>query len=202
MGHPSGFLNFDRTTRVTTRSPVEERVKTWKEFNGYPSPDEELARQGARCMDCGIPFCHSTGCPVYNLIPEWNDLVYRGDWQRSPHPPGDDEQPSRDHRSRSVPAPCEASCTLAINTSPVTIKQLELAIVERGFSEGWVVPRPPRTLTGQAAWRWWEAARAGMAAAQQLRRGGHEVTRVRALPEDRRPPALRHPGLQAGEAHP
>ena len=148
-------------------------MKTWKEFT-ETLPDEELSKQGARCMDCGIPFCHSTGCPVYNLIPEWNDLVYRGDWREAlvrlemtnnlPEITG-----------RVCPAPCEASCTLAINTSPVSIKQLELAIIERGFSEGWVEPRPPRTLTGKRV-AVVGSGPAGMAASQQLCRSGHEVT--------------------------
>jgi glutamate synthase (NADPH/NADH) small chain len=171
MGHPSGFLQFDRKTGHYV-SP-EERVKTWKEFTEN-LPDEELSKQGARCMDCGIPFCHSTGCPVYNLIPEWNDLVYHGEWREAlvrlemtnnlPEITG-----------RVCPAPCETSCTLAINTSPVTIKQIELAIIERGFSEGWVEPHPPRTLTGKRV-AVVGSGPSGMAAAQQLRRSGHEVT--------------------------
>ena len=145
MGHPSGFLNHER--KSYSYLPVDQRVKSWKEF-AIPLAAEELATQGSRCMDCGIPFCHATGCPVYNLIPEWNDLVYRGDWREAlvrlemtnnlPEVTG-----------RLCPAPCEASCTLAINSSPVTIKQIELAIVERGFAEGWVVPRPPAALTGR-----------------------------------------------------
>ncbi|HTP57910.1 MAG TPA: glutamate synthase subunit beta [Spirochaetia bacterium] len=171
MGHPSGFLNFERKTGHY--APIEDRVKTWKEFTDT-LPDEELSKQGARCMDCGIPFCHSTGCPVYNLIPEWNDLVYHGEWREAlvrlemtnnlPEITG-----------RVCPAPCEASCTLAINTSPVTIKQLEYAIIERGFQEGWVQPQPPRTLTGKRV-AVVGSGPAGMAAAQQLRRSGHEVT--------------------------
>ena len=171
MGHPSGFLQFDRKTGHYL-SP-EERVKSWKEFT-EKLPDEELSKQGARCMDCGIPFCHSTGCPVYNLIPEWNDLVYRGEWREAlvrlemtnnlPEITG-----------RVCPAPCETSCTLAINTSPVSIKQIELAVIERGFSEGWVEPRPPRALTGKRV-AVVGSGPSGMAAAQQLRRSGHEVT--------------------------
>ena len=171
MGHPSGFLQFDRKTGHYL-SP-EERVKSWKEFT-EKLPDEELSKQGARCMDCGIPFCHSTGCPVYNLIPEWNDLVYRGEWREAlvrlemtnnlPEITG-----------RVCPAPCETSCTLAINTSPVSIKQIELAVTERGFSEGWVEPRPPRALTGRRV-AVVGSGPSGMAAAQQLRRSGHEVT--------------------------
>ncbi len=125
-------------------------------------------------MDCGVPYCHAMGCPVYNLIPEWNDLVYRGDWKEAlvrlemtnnlPEMTG-----------RVCPAPCETSCTLSINSSPVTIKQVELAIIERGFAEGWVTPRPPTTLTGKRA-AVVGSGPAGLAAAQQLRRAGHEVT--------------------------
>ncbi len=171
MGHPSGFLDNER--KNYSYLPIDERVKTWKEFT-IPVAEEELAKQGARCMDCGIPFCHATGCPVYNLIPEWNDLVYKGDWKEAlvrlemtnnlPEVTG-----------RLCPAPCEASCTLSINTSPVTIKQIELAVIERGFSEGWVVPRPPTTLTGKKV-AVVGSGPAGLAAAQQLRRSGHEVT--------------------------
>ena len=145
MGHPTGFLDLPRVS--SSSLPVDERLKNWKEFT-IPVPEAELARQGSRCMDCGIPFCHSMGCPVYNLIPEWNDLVYRGDWREAlvrlamtnnlPEITG-----------RLCPAPCETSCTLAINAAPVTIKQIELAVVERGFAEGWITPRPPAALTGR-----------------------------------------------------
>jgi len=171
MGNPTGFIDHPRVSGHYL--PVEERVKTWKEFT-IPVPEAELSRQGSRCMDCGIPFCHSTGCPVYNLIPEWNDLVYRGEWKEAlqrleltnnlPEVTG-----------RVCPAPCEASCTLSINSSPVTIKQIELAIAERGFAEGWVVPRPPAHLTGKRV-AVIGSGPAGLAAAQQLRRSGHEVT--------------------------
>ncbi len=171
MGHPSGFLDHPRVSYSLL--PVDERVKSWREFT-VPVPDAELARQGSRCMDCGIPFCHSTGCPVYNLIPEWNDLVYKDDWKEAlvrlemtnnlPEVTG-----------RICPAPCEASCTLSINTSPVTIKQIELAIVERGWSEGWIEPRPPAHLSGKRV-AVVGSGPAGLAAAQQLRRAGHDVT--------------------------
>jgi glutamate synthase (NADPH/NADH) small chain len=171
MGHPSGFLDLSRVSYGML--PVDERVKSWREF-AIPVSDAELSRQGARCMDCGIPFCHTTGCPVYNLIPEWNDLVYKGDWKEAlvrlemtnnlPEVTG-----------RICPAPCESSCTLAINISPVTIKQIELAIVERGFTEGWVVPQPPSSLSGKRV-AVVGSGPAGLAGAQQLRRAGHEVT--------------------------
>ena len=171
MGHPTGFMDQPRVSGHYL--PVDERVKTWKEFT-LPLSDAELGTQGSRCMDCGIPFCHSTGCPVYNLIPEWNDLVYRGDWKEAltrlemtnnlPEITG-----------RICPAPCEASCTLSINQSPVTIKQIELAIAEKGFSEGWIVPRPPTHLSGKRV-AVIGSGPSGLAAAQQLRRAGHEVT--------------------------
>jgi glutamate synthase (NADPH/NADH) small chain len=178
MGHPSGFLDAERVS--STSLPVDQRVKSWREFI-VPVPEAELRRQGSRCMDCGIPFCHATGCPVYNLIPEWNDLVYRGDWREAlvrlemtnnlPEVTG-----------RLCPAPCEASCTLSINAAPVTIKQIELAIVERGFAEGWIQPRPPRTLTGKRV-AVVGSGPAGLAAAQQLRRAGHEVTVFESSPK-------------------
>jgi glutamate synthase (NADPH/NADH) small chain len=178
MGHPSGFL--DRERKSYAYLPVDKRVASWKEFT-IPLSDAELSEQGSRCMDCGIPFCHATGCPVYNLIPEWNDLVYRGDWREAlvrlemtnnlPEVTG-----------RLCPAPCEASCTLSINASPVTIKQIELAIVERGFAEGWIVPRPPTTLSGRTV-AIVGSGPAGLAAAQQLRRAGHEVTVFEASPK-------------------
>jgi glutamate synthase (NADPH/NADH) small chain len=171
MGHPSGFIDLQRVSYSSL--PVDERVRNWREFI-VPVSEVELGRQGARCMDCGIPFCHSTGCPVYNLIPEWNDLVYRGDWKEAlvrlemtnnlPEVTG-----------RLCPAPCESSCVLSINTAPVTIKQIELAIVERGFAEGWIVPRPPTSLTGKRV-AVVGSGPAGLAAAQQLRRAGHDVT--------------------------
>ncbi len=178
MGHPSGFLDAQRVSY--SYLPVDERVKSWREFI-VPLPEAELSRQGSRCMDCGIPFCHSTGCPVYNLIPEWNDLVYRGDWKEAlvrlemtnnmPEVTG-----------RLCPAPCEASCVLSINAAPVTIKQIELAIIERGFQEGWVVPQPPRSLTGRRV-AVVGSGPAGLAAAQQLRRAGHEVTVFESSPK-------------------
>jgi glutamate synthase (NADPH/NADH) small chain len=171
MGHVTGFLDHPRVG--ASYAPVPERRRTWKEFL-IQQPEGELRLQGSRCMDCGIPYCHAMGCPVYNLIPEWNDLVYKGEWREAwvrlemtnnlPEITG-----------RVCPAPCEAACTLSINSSPVTIKQIELAIVERAFAEGWVVPRPPRTLTGRSV-AVVGSGPAGLAAAQELRRAGHEVT--------------------------
>jgi glutamate synthase (NADPH/NADH) small chain len=171
MGKASGFLDYSRVTGKYL--PASERLKNYNEFLTPPST-EELKTQGARCMDCGIPYCHAMGCPVYNLIPEWNDSVYKGDWREAllrleltnnlPEITG-----------RICPAPCEASCTLSFNNSPVTIKQIELAIIENGFKQGFIVPRPPRKETGKKI-AIIGSGPAGLAAAQQLRRMGHSVT--------------------------
>ena len=171
MGKSTGFLEYKRG--VTISRPVEERIKDYREITINPAADS-VEREGARCMDCGIPFCHSIGCPVVNLIPEWNDAVYNGQWREAwdrleltnnlPEVTG-----------RVCPAPCETACTLSINSEPVSIKKIELAIVEKAFAEGWVVPRPPRSETGHRV-AVVGSGPAGMAAAQQLRRAGHRVT--------------------------
>ncbi len=171
MGHATGFL--DRPRMGPSYAPVSERLSTWKEFL-VQQPEGELRVQGSRCMDCGIPYCHAMGCPVYNLVPEWNDLVYRGEW-REAWTRLEMTNNLPEITGRICPAPCEASCTLSINSSPVTIKQIELAIVERAFAEGWAVPRPPRALTGRSV-AVVGSGPAGLAAAQELRRAGHEVT--------------------------
>jgi glutamate synthase (NADPH/NADH) small chain len=171
MGKTSGFLDYNRVTGKYL--PAEERLKNYNEFLIAP-PQEELKLQGARCMDCGIPYCHAMGCPVYNLIPEWNDSIYKGDWREAlirlemtnnlPEITG-----------RICPAPCEASCTLSFNSAPVTIKQIELAIIENGWKQGLIVPRPPKKETGKKV-AIIGSGPAGLAAAQQLRRMGHSVT--------------------------
>jgi glutamate synthase (NADPH) small chain len=171
MGKSTGFLEYKRG--VTISRPVEERIKDYREITINPTADS-VEQEGARCMDCGIPFCHSIGCPVVNLIPEWNDAVYNGQWREAwdrleltnnlPEVTG-----------RVCPAPCETACTLSINSEPVSIKKIELAIVEKAFAEGWVVPRPPRSETGHRV-AVVGSGPAGMAAAQQLRRAGHRVT--------------------------
>ncbi len=171
MGHATGFLDKKRVG--PSCAPVSERLSTWKEFL-VQQPEGELRVQGSRCMDCGIPYCHAMGCPVYNLIPEWNDLVYKGEW-REAWTRLEMTNNLPEITGRICPAPCEASCTLSINSSPVTIKQIELAIVERAFAEGWAVPRPPRALTGRSV-AVVGSGPAGLAAAQELRRAGHEVT--------------------------
>jgi glutamate synthase (NADPH/NADH) small chain len=170
MGKPTGFIEIHRKKQPTR--PVADRVRDWHEVY-LPYPAGELEAQGARCMDCGIPFCHQ-GCPLGNLIPDWNDLVYRNRW---------DAAIERLHATNNFPeftgklcpAPCEGSCVLGINDDPVTIKSVEAAIIERAWDEGWVTPRPPTTRT------WKKIAiigsgPAGLAAADQLNRAGHSVT--------------------------
>jgi glutamate synthase (NADPH/NADH) small chain len=170
MGKASGFMEHSRET--ATRRPVSERVNDW--FEIYQDfPEEKLRTQGARCMDCGVPFCH-TGCPVNNLIPDWNDLVYRGQWReavRQLHSTNNFPE----FTGRICPAPCEAACVLGINEPSVTIKQIEKSIVERGFAEGFIRPEPPKFRTGKKV-AIVGSGPAGLAAAQQLNHAGHWVT--------------------------
>jgi glutamate synthase (NADPH/NADH) small chain len=171
MGKVTGFLDYQRQT--SKYHPVEERLKHYNEFMVHLSPDE-LKNQGARCMDCGIPYCHAMGCPLANLIPEWNDSVYKGDWKEAlQRLEATNNFP--EFTGRICPALCEASCTLSINSAPVTIKQIELAIVENGFRQGWIVPEIPRNETGKKV-AVIGSGPSGLAAAQQLRRMGHSVT--------------------------
>jgi glutamate synthase (NADPH/NADH) small chain len=169
MGKPTGFKEITRRDRLY--EPVAERVKHWREFM-LPLPDAELARQGARCMDCGIPFCHQ-GCPVNNIIPDWNDLVFRGNWREAL-----DVLHSTNNfpefTGRICPAPCEAACTLNINDQPVTIKSIECAIIDKGWEEGWVRPQIPAHRTGKRV-AVVGSGPAGLACAQQLARAGHTV---------------------------
>jgi NAD(P)H-dependent glutamate synthase small subunit len=172
MGKPTGFKEYPRKT-VPYRDPVQ-RLDDFLEI--YTAPEEDhLRTQGARCMDCGVPFCMSgTGCPIDNLIPEWNDLVYRGRWR---------EALDRLHKTnnfpeftgRTCPAPCEGACVLGIADPPVTIKNIENAIIDRGFAEGWVRPKPPAKRTGRRV-AIVGSGPAGLAAAAQLNKVGHEVT--------------------------
>jgi glutamate synthase (NADPH/NADH) small chain len=144
VGKPTGFVEIER--EVAGRRPVAERVNDWNEIY-LPFPEDKVQAQGARCMDCGVPFCH-TGCPVNNLIPDWNDLAYRGRWRealRVLHSTNN----FPDFTGRICPAPCEGSCVLGINEPPVSIKQIEKAVVERGFEEGWIKPQPPAERTGK-----------------------------------------------------
>ena len=172
MGKMTGFLEYQR--KIFLEEPVKNRVKHYKEF-AKSLNENELAKQGARCMDCGIPFCHSSfGCPVLNLIPEWNDFVYRKQWQEAfERLEATNNFP--EFTGRICPAPCETACTLSINDSPVTIKQIELEIIEKAFNEGWVIPYPPTISSGKSI-AVVGSGPAGLAAAQQLRRKGHEVT--------------------------
>jgi glutamate synthase (NADPH/NADH) small chain len=169
MGKPTGFMEFDRVDR--SYRPVEERTKHWHEFV-VPLADGELKNQAGRCMNCGIPFCHN-GCPVNNQIPDWNDLVYSGDWEeaaRNLHSTNNFPEMT----GRICPAPCEAACTLNIDDKPVTIKSIEAAIADRAFEQGWVVPQPPKHKTGKTV-AIVGSGPAGLAAAQQLARVGHDV---------------------------
>ena len=170
MGDPKGFLTTPR--QAPTRRPVDLRLKDWHEV--YEEfPDDRLELQAGRCMNCGIPFCHQ-GCPLGNLIPEWNDLVYRDEWR---------EAIERLHATNNFPeftgtlcpAPCEAACVLAINSDAVTIKQVELQTIDHAWERGWVVPQPPATKTGKKV-AVVGSGPAGLAAAQQLTRVGHDVT--------------------------
>ncbi|HVM77908.1 MAG TPA: glutamate synthase subunit beta [Stellaceae bacterium] len=170
MGKPTGFLEFERQDRGYDKPEV--RRKSWKEFV-KPLPDPELGKQAARCMDCGIPFCHS-GCPVNNMIPDWNNLVYRNQWEAALttlHSTNNFPE----FTGRICPAPCEAACTLNIDDNPVTIKTIECAIVDRGWREGWIKPLPPAHRTGKHV-ALVGSGPAGLACAQQLARAGHRVT--------------------------
>ena len=179
MGKPTGFIDYSREL-PGDRKPAE-RIKDWQEFHEH-FPEQKLRDQGARCMDCGVPFCHTgallngmaSGCPINNLIPEWNDLIYHGLWR---------EALERLHKTnnfpeftgRVCPAPCEGSCVLGINEPPVTIKNIECAIIDHGFEHGWVVPEPPQKRTGKKV-AVVGSGPAGLCAAAQLNRAGHTVT--------------------------
>ncbi len=190
MGKPSGFIEFLRELPID-RSP-RERTRDWAEFHQHME-EKRLRQQGARCMDCGVPFCHTgriinggaAGCPINNLIPEWNDLVYRGLWRdalarllKTNNFP--------EFTGRVCPAPCEGSCVVGIHSPPVTIKNIEATIIDRAWDEGWVVPAPPRTRTGRKVVVIGSGP-AGLAAADQLNQAGHQVT---VLERDDRPGGL------------
>jgi glutamate synthase (NADPH/NADH) small chain len=170
MANPTGFIEHERVE--PGHRPAEERVRDWREID-LPLIEASLHRQAARCMDCGIPFCHGAGCPVENRIPEFNDLVYRGRWREAAenlHSTNNFPEIT----GRVCPAPCEAACTLAINRDPVTIKHIEYQIAQRAFDEGWVRPLLPERRTGKRV-AVIGSGPAGLAAAQQLTRAGHEV---------------------------
>ena len=170
MGKTTGFMEYTRET--PQRRPPAERINDWFEIY-LDFPEDKIRRQGARCMDCGVPFCH-TGCPLTNMIPDWNDLVFRGRWKeaiRVLHSTNNFPE----FTGRICPAPCEAACVLGINEPPVTIKQIERTIVDRGFEEGFIRPEPAAALTGKRV-AVVGSGPAGLAAAQQLARAGHAVT--------------------------
>src|SRR5580692_7171968 len=170
MGKATGFFEYTRET--PGRRPPAERINDW--FEVYQDfPEDKVRTQGARCMDCGLPFCH-TGCPLNNIIPDWNDLVYRDRWRdaiRVLHSTNNFPE----FTGRICPAPCEAACVLGINEPPVTIKNIEKTIIEHAFKEGWVHPEPPPLRTGKRV-AVVGSGPAGLAAAQQLNRAGHGVT--------------------------
>ncbi|NTV45069.1 MAG: NAD(P)-binding protein, partial [Chlorobiales bacterium] len=179
MGKPSGFLEYRRQVPAD-RLPLD-RLKDWNEFHLHMD-QADLQIQGARCMDCGTPFCHTgillsgmaSGCPINNLIPEWNDLVYNGLWHEAL------ERLLKTNNfpeftGRVCPAPCEGACVLGINTSPVTIKNIECSIIDRAFEEGWIVPNPPAQRTGKKI-AVVGSGPAGLACAAQLNKAGHTVT--------------------------
>ena len=196
MGETTGFMKYDR--ELPKRRPIPVRVLDWQEvYEDFP-PDK-VRTQGARCMDCGIPFCH-TGCPLGNLIPEWNDLVYRDHWQgASERLHATNNFP--EFTGRLCPAPCEAACVLGINEPPVTIKQIEVEIVDRAWEEGWRRAGHPAEAHGQARRRRRLRSRGPRGRAAAHARGSRR-RRLRARRSHRRAAALRHPRVQDGEAPP
>lgn len=179
MGKPTGFLEIPR--QLPADEPPQQRIAHWNEFHEH-ADEEFLRKQGARCMDCGVPFCHTgtllagmaTGCPINNLIPEWNDLVYRGRWREALERLRKTNN-FPEFTGRVCPAPCEGSCVLGISEPPVTIKAIEAAIIDRGWDEGWLTPQPPARRTGKKV-AVVGSGPAGLAAADQLNHAGHWVT--------------------------
>lgn len=170
MGKITGFMEFNR--ELPKKRRVEERIRDYKELY-LPMPEEKRKEQAGRCMNCGVPFCH-TGCPLGNLIPDWNDLVYQGNWKEALHElHATNNFP--EFTGRLCPAPCEEACVLGINEPAVTIEEIEKSIIEKGFAEGWVKPEPPAARTGKKV-AVIGSGPAGLAAAQQLNRAGHWVT--------------------------
>jgi len=170
MGKPTGFLEIGR--ELPDKRPVAERIRDWKEIN-LPFPEDKVRAQGARCMNCGIPFCHQ-GCPLGNVIPDWNDLVYKNRWREAlDRLLATNNFP--EFTGRLCPAPCEGSCVLGINSDPVAIKQIEVEIIEYAFRQGWITPEPPLVRTGKSV-AVVGSGPCGLAAAAQLNRAGHRVT--------------------------
>jgi glutamate synthase (NADPH/NADH) small chain len=171
MAKPTGFKEYAR--RNAPKRAVDDRVQDYAEIE-QPLTREELETQAARCMDCGVPFCHSFGCPLANVVPEWNDLVYRGQWERALELLHETNN-FPEITGRICPALCEAACTLSINAEPVTIRHIELQLAERGWEEGWIKPEPPLWRSGKGI-AVVGSGPAALAAAQQLARAGHDVT--------------------------
>ena len=170
MGKPLGFKDFKRD--IPKKISANTRISNWKEI--YLNwPESEIRDQGSRCMDCGVPFCH-TGCPLGNIIPEFNDLVYKGEWQKALEVLHSTNN-FPEFTGRICPAPCEAACVLNINQDPVTIEYIEKSIIETGFENGWVIPQRPSTRTGKKV-AVVGSGPAGLAAAHQLNKAGHLVT--------------------------
>ena len=186
MGKPTGFKEYDR--ELPRKRPVEDRIRDYRELY-LPFPEEKVRAQTARCMDCGVPTCHA-GCPLGNLIPDWNDLVYHGRW-REAYAQLSMTNNFPEFTGRLCPAPCEEACVLSINESPVTIEQIEKEIIERAFAEGWVQPRIPARRTGKAV-AVIGSGPSGLACADQLNRAGHRVT---VFERDDRPGGLLRYGI-------
>src|SRR2546422_5274566 len=195
MADPKGFMKYAR--EGPKRRPVELRTLDWKEFY-EPISEDKLKEQGARCMDCGVPFCQShNGCPVVNLIPEWNDLVHRGRWKdalKALHATNNFPE----FTGRLCPAPCESACVLGINSDPVSIRIIERNIIDKGFDEGWVAPVLPVARTGRTV-AVVGSGPAGLAAAQQLAREGHSVTVFEKADRIGGVAPRRHPPFQKGK---
>ena len=170
MGDITGFLKYKRED--FSKDSVEMRKQHWREFI-HPLPVEDLRQQAARCMDCGTPFCH-WGCPLANLVPDWNDLVYRGRWKEA-YERLIETNNFPEITGRICPAPCEYSCVLGITKDAVTIRNIELSIIEKAFEEGWVEPKPPVKRTGKSV-AVIGSGPAGLACADQLNKAGHSVT--------------------------
>ena len=194
MGKVTGFMEIDRADRRD--APASDRIRHYREFV-LPLSEEATRNQAARCMNCGIPYCHN-GCPVNNQIPDWNDLAYRGEWEEAARNLLSTNN-FPEFTGRICPAPCEASCTLNIQDTPVTIKTIECAIIDRAFAEGWVKPEPPAVRRpasrSPSSGRVRPASPAPSSSPAPARR-----PRLRKARQGRRPPSLRHSGLQAREA--
>ena len=170
MGKVTGFLEYQR--KAFGYKPVEERIQNWQEFT-LSLDEKDIKEQGARCMDCGVPFCHE-GCPLGNIIPDFNDLVYQGKWERAlKRLLSTNNFP--EFTGRICPAPCESACVLGINKPPVTIKNIEVAIIDRAYQEGWMTAKPPENRSGKKV-AIIGSGPAGLAAADQLNKAGHTVT--------------------------